>query len=592
MTFNPSQVKVTPAPAVIWGGRGDGGSILVYNPDPSNTVYVSGNSGITVGASNTLPLGPGQSVSLGDSDAIYACALAGTAPVIVIPGGAAFFLGLTQAQGQLALASIRSPDFVHGATGWSINKDGSAEFHDIIIPAGSGGTVVTFGATAPGSPNVGDVWYNTSAGLEASVWSGAAWVPWQIGSGAIATGGISASNLSAAITARSLGGITTTIAGTAPGSPNAGDIWINSASGNQLEQWTGSAWSAIAWTATNVIAAGTITASLITAATITGSLIAAGTIVASNIQANTITASQIAAGTITATQIAAGTITGTNIAASIGLTTPTITGTDYIINSHGIFFYSAAPASGNLIASIAPYGGTDPYGNAYIPGIVSYGAGNAVAGMTLTTSGTQGAFEIQPEATYIGASASPIPAFFATTFNNGLTSEYVEAISQSGAPSAHPAAQSKVVLFSGSEDGTTSVPHMWLVAGASGNMVADVTSKGIVAANPNVTNADETWHPISLSSGWTVGDVAPSVRMLPDGNVQVTGDATHASFTAATQLGTLPSGYAPTTRKRMGAAGANAYFDIQTSGVVNAAPFNSSTAATFATCDGTYPLGY
>jgi hypothetical protein len=50
----------------------------------------------------------------------------------------------------------------------------------------------------------------------------------------------------------------------------------------------------------------------------------------------------------------------------------TFTGTTFIMNSSGSFFYSSTPALGNLIASIAPAGGTDTKGNTYYGGIVSY----------------------------------------------------------------------------------------------------------------------------------------------------------------------------------------------------------------------------
>jgi hypothetical protein len=45
----------------------------------------------------------------------------------------------------------------------------------------------------------------------------------------------------------------------------------------------------------------------------------------------------------------------------------TLTGTNFIINSSGAFFYSGTPAAGNLILSIAPVGGTDSFGNTYFP---------------------------------------------------------------------------------------------------------------------------------------------------------------------------------------------------------------------------------
>jgi hypothetical protein len=50
---------------------------------------------------------------------------------------------------------------------------------------------------------------------------------------------------------------------------------------------------------------------------------------------------------------------------------------DTIINSSGSFTYSSAPATGNLIATIAPAPGTDQFGNKYLDGITSYGAGIA-----------------------------------------------------------------------------------------------------------------------------------------------------------------------------------------------------------------------
>jgi hypothetical protein len=106
--------------------------------------------------------------------------------------------------GALVFPSIHSPNFVHGVSGWSINKDGSAEFQDVILP-GTVGTTVTFAAVAPVSPAVGDVWYDTAAGLEANQWNGSAWVPYQIGTGAIAGGAITGSLVaSGAITAAKL----------------------------------------------------------------------------------------------------------------------------------------------------------------------------------------------------------------------------------------------------------------------------------------------------------------------------------------------------------------------------------------------------
>jgi hypothetical protein len=46
----------------------------------------------------------------------------------------------------------------------------------------------------------------------------------------------------------------------------------------------------------------------------------------------------------------------------------TFTGTNWILNSQGIFFYSGTPALGNLITSVAEAAGTDSFGNVYPQG--------------------------------------------------------------------------------------------------------------------------------------------------------------------------------------------------------------------------------
>lgn len=52
-------------------------------------------------------------------------------------------------------------------------------------------------------------------------------------------------------------------------------------------------------------------------------------------------------------------------------------GTDFVINSSGAFFYSAAPAAGNLIASMCPVATVDQFGNNALSGVASYQTGFA-----------------------------------------------------------------------------------------------------------------------------------------------------------------------------------------------------------------------
>jgi hypothetical protein len=110
-----------------------------------------------------------------------------------------------------------------------------------------------------------------------------------------------------AFSARSIGGITTTVSGTQPSSAVTSDLWFNSSNGFQLYQYNGSSWQPFQF-GTGAIAANSVTAALIAANTITAAQIAAGTITAAQIAAATITGSNIAAGTLTASLLQAGII--------------------------------------------------------------------------------------------------------------------------------------------------------------------------------------------------------------------------------------------------------------------------------------------
>jgi hypothetical protein len=51
---------------------------------------------------------------------------------------------------------------------------------------------------------------------------------------------------------------------------------------------------------------------------------------------------------------------------------PEFVGTDFLINSSGMFLYAGTPASGNLVAWVAQANGTDAFGNAYSAGFGSF----------------------------------------------------------------------------------------------------------------------------------------------------------------------------------------------------------------------------
>jgi hypothetical protein len=217
-------------------------------------------------------------------------------------------------------------------------------------------------------------------------------------------------------TARDIGGITTSIAASAPAGAETGDLWYDSANGYKLNQYDGSAWTAYQY-GTNAIAAGSITAALIAANTITAAQIAAGTI----------TAGQIAAGTITASQIAANGITASLIG-SLGPLNPNpfLTGGD-----DTTWFANNATSSG--VTSSPPAGAPYPY--AYEA--VSDGSAGFLVGQ-LKAAGS-GAFSVVGGAQYFVSGWLYSSA--ALTFNVGLTwlSSSDGIVSTSEAPNTVPA---------------------------------------------------------------------------------------------------------------------------------------------------------
>jgi hypothetical protein len=139
--MGPSKSGITQYPfgdsvanPVAWSGvPGSEEGVLFINADLNNTVTLGFAPQITLNGLNTIPLPPNGTITLPADRSVYAIAPKGTANLIIIPGGGAYFQGLTQGSGQLVLPSVRSPNFDHGVSGWIISKDGSAEFNNLVI---------------------------------------------------------------------------------------------------------------------------------------------------------------------------------------------------------------------------------------------------------------------------------------------------------------------------------------------------------------------------------------------------------------------------------------------------------------------------
>lgn len=429
--------------------------------------------------------------------------------------------------GGLVYPSIHSPDFVHGVSGWSIDKDGSAEFQDVIIPAGSGGAVITFASIAPASPHVGDIWYNTSAGLEVSQWSGSAWVAYQFGTGAIANNAITSSLIAAAAITSSL------IANGAVG--------------------------------TAALAAGAVTTSQIAAAAgILGSQIAGGTITGSNIAAATITAGLLAAGIIVAGIVDGTTITGASIVAD---------GT-----SGELLVYSGTPATGNLIASASGTSGTDGHSNAFVGHLASYGTAftftqlfSALAGGTVALGSQNATSKITTDAFMylrdaLANSTAPALALASPIANAGganLALITIFGLSQDGTKPSQilitagssylPAPSTSALLEVEGEVAVTT-------GGASitGGLTADtatvtgaLTATGGTASSPTLIETDTT-HGLGALGVANLTISTANYVLCPDGRVfiSIVGIATGAvAGGTATFPNALAVGYRPATEK-------------------------------------------
>jgi len=224
-----------------------------------------------------------------------------------------------------------------------------------------------------------------------------------------------------------------------------------------------------------------------------------------------------------------------------------ITGDDYIVNSSGFFFYDGTPAYGNLIISITPgTSGTDGFGNDYDAGINVYGTD----------------VDVQMYAGQLN--------FFSSVVNLIATIQITSA---------------GVIEVTGQ-------------AGTSFQIGIPV-SAAITASEPGSAGTDETWHTITLDSGWTTPALsreAPRYRILPDGNLQLSGAASHAYSASGITLNNsnpIPAGWRPPDSRDYAGdeVGARCHWTISSGGVITCtAPYGVSSGTIYAEINATVPL--
>ena len=188
-------------------------------------------------------------------------------------------------------------------------------------------------------------------------------------------------------------------------------------------------------------------------------------------------------------------------------------GTNFVLNTNGLFFYTGTPALGNLSISIAPAAGTDSHGNVYVAGLTTYltiagstyavsaslPSGSGLPGFSVTTS-THPAFA---PAGFFAESESNFPGpaqAFAAMISGQATNTDVPATVQASSQTQSGVTNGLILLESGlvqatagpvEVDGTVALPLMQFAGGAQFGVNANGTPKILSGTDGNAYNAGD-----------------------------------------------------------------------------------------------------
>jgi len=263
----------------------------------------------------------------------------------------------------------------------------------------------------------------------------------------------------------------------------------------------------------------------------------------------------------------------------------------------GLFVYDGPPAAGNLIVSAAAASGTDADGNDYDIGLEVQNGGQIITQGTAASIREYIAGGNPVKQWRSGYTSEQGPAgIFTQLINQGDADEYIQwwlfgpvVTGQADAAfivmnSSQQNAGNNAFGSLGYQDTSGSPAGMlsWGPGGISaiGTVAAVEPGTGTVA----VDAVTETWHDISLDSGWsqTAGFQTPQYRLTAQGDLQLKGRISHAALGAATAINSgtpLPSAYCPAAKAYYRNADANgAGLEMAPSGVLTAYPGGASPA--------------
>lgn len=208
-------------------------------------------------------------------------------------------------------------------------------------------------------------------------------------------------------------------------------------------------------------------------------------------------------------------------------------GNTFQLDDAGVFFYTATPAAGNLLATIASAAGSDQFLNAYQAGLNLYGAHGSIAALVIDPSTANPALWFVPPS---AAHLTIHPQQFVGILNPGAVNELYLLVETSG--KAGGQADAAAQYFSASADGTSTARIVWEFGGTVG---ATLTAAGFV---PNAWTAAS-----SFGSGWAASGSGASgffFRKRLDGvTVDWMADVHTTSATPSTTICTIPAAYVP-----------------------------------------------
>ena len=227
----------------------------------------------------------------------------------------------------------------------------------------------------------------------------------------------------------------------------------------------------------------------------------------------------------------------------------TFVGDDFIINPSGIFVYDGTPAAGNLIASITAAPGTDQFGNSYPRGYGLWQADQVTGNEFNLLTGA--ASESIPAQLYTfvdnpGGATEQMQVNLQSAQSTAIKDRVLVALLSAAANLAQPNAIGELGYI---KAGSTSIVPM-LSWGPGGVFAIGSSVAAAPGASPSSPAVAETWHNITLDSGWT-SVVTPQYQLLSIGGtafVAARGQISHAGVTAATNINNsnpIPAAYRP-----------------------------------------------